>query len=91
MKYYIDRNVLCRMWVNETYSVEADNYDEAVNKLIAATEENNVDIIPDSDTIKLVGTEEYVDDIEPLEPKDNNGEYTLEIPDNKGKLVYTNA
>lgn len=91
MKYCVDRNVLYRVWLGETYSIEAETYNEAIDKLIAATKENGIDPIVNCDDIQQIDEIEYGEDMEPIEPKDNNGEYTLEIPDFKGKIVYTNA
>lgn len=92
MKYYIDRNTLCKVWVTETYSIEAENYNEAINKLIDATKQHGISVIPDSNTIKLIDSEVLDGEGgEGIEPKDNNGEYTLEIPDIDGNIVYTNV
>ncbi len=75
----------CTVWIRNTISVEADSYQEAVDKAGKAAKKCLwVDSDPD---ITYVESTELIETEEPLTIQENNGAATIEILDSRTKDV----
>lgn len=84
-EFYLSRNVLCKEWNRETYTVKANSYEEALKKFIEANESNFKDIededIVFNENIPIYETAEY------LNPDEDA---SVEIYNEKGVLIWDN-
>lgn len=84
-EFYLSRDVLCREWDRETYTVKANSYEEALKKFIEANESNFKDIededIVFNENIPIYETAEY------LNPDEDA---SVEIYNEKGVLIWDN-
>lgn len=86
-EFYLSRNILCREWDRETYTVKANSYEEALKKFIEANKFNFKDIENDdiifNENIPIYETAEY------LNPDE---EASVEIYDKNNKnLIWDNG
>lgn len=81
-EFYIDRKVTD--WVREHHFVEAESYDEAVNKIV----EDFKNAIDDMDSFDW---QESLEDVKQyMEPEDNDGSATAELIDIKTSETIIN-
>lgn len=86
-EFYLSRNVLCKEWDRETYTVKANSYEEALKKFIEANKFNFKDIENDdiefTENIPIYETAEYVNP---------ENEASVEIYDKNNKnLIWDNG
>lgn len=86
-KFYQDRKVTS--WERDHFSVEADSYEEAV-AIVRSWECEDVESIIDN-SLCHEGWEALPDTSEYLLPEENNGQQTMEIFDQAGVSIMTNA
>ena len=86
-EFYLSRNVLCKEWDRETYTVKANSYEEALKKFIEANKFNFKDIENDdiifNENIPIYETAEYINP---------ENEASVEIYDKNNKnLIWDNG
>ena len=84
-KFYLSRNVLCKEWDKETYTVKANSYEEALKKFIEANKSNFEHI--ENDDIKFEENIPIYETAEYLNPKN---EASVEILGNNGTVLWNN-
>lgn len=81
-KFYIDRKCTC--WERETFSIEANTKEEAIEQVIKT--------IKEGDYFENATAETLYDTIEVMDPEDNRGWATIELYDDAQlDLIWDNT
>jgi len=83
MKFEFNIDKKCTIWVKETHYVEADNREQAQEKMIALFRSMNDDNFSHQEIV--------YETLEDLTVKDNDGWPTAELFDNKGVRIADNT
>ena len=83
-EFYLSRNVLVKEWDRETYTVKADSYEEAKQKMI--------DAVKYDDELESIWCEPIWETWNETTIDDNDEFSTLEIQEPEtGKIIYKNG
>lgn len=87
MKYTISVDEKVTAWIRRNVKVEADDYDEAVLKVIKDIEKYSTvnEYLEDSMSDYLLDTEE------PMTVKENGGYDTIEVLNEQGDMIWNNV
>ena len=92
--FNIDRDVLGRVWYRESYSVTADSFEDAYQKMIHQAEVCKNDPTASMDDDKDIEFNESLpldETYEELSPVDVNGDSTIEILDEDKEPIWNNV
>lgn len=84
-KFRFNQDVKVTVWVRQSFTIEADNKEDALKKTERFKTEDVTGEIDDVDWITLWDTQE------PMSPKDNDGMCTIELYDDHDNLIGQNA
>lgn len=79
------------VWDRHRFSVEADDYEEAIAKVCSIKDRLIIESVDDGDGITFDSCETLYDTMEHLSPEDNGGCSTLEMFNENGNETASNA
>ena len=80
--FNIDRK--CKIWVRELHSIDAETYEQAVERMIETFRKKDTDET-------FYGQEVMIDSLEDLRVIDNNGWPTAELINHEGDTIADNT
>lgn len=92
--FNIGRDVLGRVWYRESYSVTADSFEDAYQKMIHQAEVCKNDptaLMDDDEDIEFNESLPLDETYEELSPTDVNGDSTIEILDEDKEPIWNNV
>ena len=84
-KFRFKQDVKVTVWVRQSFTIEADNKEDALKKVERFKTEDVTGEIDDVDLRTLWDTQEL------MSPKDNDGMCTIELYDDHNTLIGKNA
>lgn len=92
--YTIDRDILSKIWYRESYTVQANSFEEAYQKMIHQAEICKADptaSMDDDEDIEFFECLPLDDTYEELTPNDVGGDATIEILDEDEEPIWNNV
>ncbi len=86
--FYQDRKVTC--WERTRFEVQAETYAEAL-AMIKSWGGEDVALWEDDDKVLITDGETLYETAESLSPEENNGQATIEVFEDNGECIISNA